>query len=90
MPPFYKERMLQMSDKRITGDGVVIIQAQQYRAVEQHRLDDLQRLPALIRSAVTTEKARRPTQPTRGSKQRRLEGKTRRGVIKAGRGRVDY
>lgn len=90
LPPFYKERLLQMRDNRITGDGVVIIKAQQYRTQEQNRLDALERLAALIRSAVTTEKARRPTQPTRGSKQRRLEGKTRRGAIKAGRGRVDY
>ena len=90
LPPFYKERLLQMRDNRITGDGVVIIKAQQYRTQEQNRLDALERLAALNRSAVPTEKARRPTQPTRGSKQRRLEGKTRRGAIKAGRGRVDY
>ncbi|HSC85539.1 MAG TPA: alternative ribosome rescue aminoacyl-tRNA hydrolase ArfB [Pseudomonas sp.] len=90
LPPFYKERLLELRDSRITGEGVVIIKAQQYRTQEQNRADALERLAELIRSAGKTEKARRPTKPTLGSKKRRLEGKSKRGAIKAGRGKVDF
>ncbi|OLU27392.1 class I peptide chain release factor [Pseudomonas sp. PA15(2017)] len=90
LPPLYKERLLAMRDSRITADGVVIIKAQQYRTQEQNRADALERLAELIRSAGKTEKARRPTKPTLGSKKRRLEGKAKRGAIKAGRGKVDF
>ena len=90
LPPFYKERLLELRDSRITEGGVVIIKAQQYRTQEQNRADALERLAELIRSAGKTEKARRPTKPTLGSKKRRLDGKSRRATVKAGRGKVDY
>ncbi|VXB68045.1 Peptidyl-tRNA hydrolase ArfB [Pseudomonas sp. 8BK] len=90
LPPFYKERLLVLRDSRITAEGVVIIKAQQYRTQEQNRADALERLAELIRSAVKIEKARRPTKPTLGSKKRRLQGKSIRGTIKAGRGKVDF
>ncbi|MDP3977724.1 MAG: alternative ribosome rescue aminoacyl-tRNA hydrolase ArfB [Pseudomonas sp.] len=90
LPAFYKERLLALRDSRITAEGVVIIKAQQYRTQEQNRTDALERLAELIRNAGKTEKARRPTKPTLGSKKRRLEGKTKRGTIKAGRGKVDF
>lgn len=90
LPPFYKERLLELRDSRINEGGVVIIKAQQYRTQEQNRADALERLAELIRSAGKTEKARRPTKPTLGSKKRRLDGKSRRATVKAGRGKVDY
>ncbi|MHA6493507.1 alternative ribosome rescue aminoacyl-tRNA hydrolase ArfB [Pseudomonas borbori] len=90
LPPFYKERLSALRDSRITADGVVVIKAQQYRTQEQNRADALERLAALIRLAGKAEKARRPTKPTLGSKKRRLEGKSIRGTIKAGRGKVDF
>lgn len=90
LPPFYKERLLALRDNRVTEEGVVIIKAQQYRTQEQNRADALERLAELIRNAGKVEKARRPTKPTLGSKKRRLEGKAKRGAIKAGRGRVDF
>lgn len=90
LPDFYKERLLALSDQRISGDGVVVIKAQQYRTQEQNREDALQRLAELIRSVATVQKKRKPTRPTLGSKTRRLEGKSKRGAIKAGRGKVDY
>ncbi|WP_322978566.1 alternative ribosome rescue aminoacyl-tRNA hydrolase ArfB [Pseudomonas sp. C11] len=90
LPPFYKERLLAASDSRITAEGVVIIKAQQFRTQEQNRADALERLAELIRNVAKTEKKRRPTKPTRGSQTRRLDGKSKRGTIKAGRGRVDY
>ncbi|AMO77796.1 alternative ribosome rescue aminoacyl-tRNA hydrolase ArfB [Pseudomonas citronellolis] len=90
LPDFYKERLLALSDQRISGDGVVVIKAQQYRTQEQNREDALERLAELIRSVATVQKKRKPTRPTLGSKTRRLEGKSKRGAIKAGRGKVDY
>ncbi len=90
LPDFYKERLLQLRDSRITADGVIIIKAQQYRTQEQNRADALERLAELIRSVTKVQKARRPTKPTLGSKKRRLEGKAKRGAIKAGRGKVDF
>ena len=90
LPLLYKERLLALRDQRITSDGVIIIKAQQYRTQEQNRNDALERLKELILAAIKVEKARRPTKPTLGSKKRRLEGKSQRGSIKAGRGKVDY
>ncbi|MNO85351.1 Peptidyl-tRNA hydrolase ArfB [compost metagenome] len=90
LPEFYKERLLALRDQRITGDGVIVIKAQQYRTQEQNREDALNRLAELIRSVGKVQKARRPTKPTLGSKTRRLEGKSKRGAIKAGRGKVDF
>ena len=90
LPPFYKERLLALRDQRITSDGVIIIKAQQYRTQEQNRSDALERLKELILAAIKVEKTRRPTKPTLGSKKRRLEGKSQRSSIKAGRGKVDY
>ncbi|WAN07959.1 alternative ribosome rescue aminoacyl-tRNA hydrolase ArfB [Stutzerimonas balearica] len=89
LPAFYKERLLALRDNRISDSGVIVLKAQRYRTQEQNRADALERLVALIRSVTKVEKARRPTRPTLASKTRRLEGKTRRGAIKAGRGRVD-
>lgn len=90
LPAFYKERLLVLRDQRISGDGVIVIKAQQYRTQEQNREDALQRLIELIRSAAKVEKKRHPTKPTYGSKQRRLEHKAKRGAVKAGRGKVEF
>lgn len=90
LPEFYKERLLGLRDSRITGDGVLIIKAQQYRTQEQNRADALARLAELIIAAGKIEKKRRPTKPTLGSKTRRLEGKARRSTIKMGRGKVEF
>ncbi|WP_028635458.1 alternative ribosome rescue aminoacyl-tRNA hydrolase ArfB [Pseudomonas parafulva] len=90
LPEFYKERLLALRDSRITGDGVLIMKAQQYRTQEQNRADALERLAQLIIGAGKVEKKRRPTKPTLGSKTRRLESKAKRSTVKAGRGRVEF
>jgi ribosome-associated protein len=90
LPETLKERLLTLRDGRISRDGVVVIKAQQYRTQEQNRADALERLATLIATANVQEKPRRPTKPTYGSKQRRLEGKSRRSGLKASRGRVDF
>jgi ribosome-associated protein len=88
LPDVLKMRLLAVSDHRITRDGVVVIKAQEHRTQEMNRAAALARLDELIRSVSVTRRARVATKPTRASTQRRLEGKTHRGEIKAGRGRV--
>ncbi|NQY34504.1 MAG: aminoacyl-tRNA hydrolase [Alteromonadaceae bacterium] len=88
LPDFYKERLLALKDKRITKEGVIVIKAQQYRTQEKNRDDAIERLVFLIKSAAVVHKSRRATKPTKASKTRRLEGKNRRGRVKAMRGRV--
>ncbi len=88
LPEAIKERLLALSDQRITTEGVVVIKAQTSRSLEQNKLDALQRLQALVDSVATLPKARKATKPTFGSKQRRLEGKATRSGVKQLRGRV--
>ncbi len=88
LPMDVKARLLSLRDTRITADGVVVIKAQTSRSQDANRADALARLNALVNSVAVPPKARRPTKPTYGSKQRRLEGKGIRSAIKAGRGKV--
>jgi ribosome-associated protein len=88
LPEAVKHRLMRRRDHRITEAGLVIIKSQQHRSLEMNREDALARLQELVDSAAIAPKTRKPTRPTRASKQRRLEGKTRRGRVKALRGRV--
>ncbi|MCP3176984.1 aminoacyl-tRNA hydrolase [Desulfuromonas sp. KJ2020] len=88
LPDFYKERLLALSDSRITKDGVIVLKAQQHRSQEMNREDALNRLAALIRSAGVVPKNRKATRPTKSSKTKRLDTKTKRGQIKSLRGKV--
>lgn len=88
LPPFYKQRLLEANHHLISDDGVVIIKAQEYRSQEMNREAALQRLINLIRELTTVEKVRRATRPTRASRERRLEGKSRRSNVKALRGKL--
>ena len=89
LPELAKERLLAQRDHRVTADGVIVIKAQQHRSQEQNRADALERLHDLVQKALIVPKRRKPTKPTRASKLRRLEDKTRRGALKRARGRVD-
>ncbi|WP_185268645.1 alternative ribosome rescue aminoacyl-tRNA hydrolase ArfB [Halopseudomonas xiamenensis] len=89
LPDFYKERLLQFKDQRISKEGIVVIKAQQYRTQEKNREDAIERLVQLIQAATVVEKTRRPTKATRSSQKRRMDSKTQRGKIKALRGRVE-
>jgi len=82
LPQFYKTRLLNVRDRRITREGVIVIKAQSSRSQERNREAALARLQALIRSVAATPKARRPTHPTRGSQRKRLERKTQHGRTK--------
>ena len=88
LPEHVKHRLLHRGDKRITRTGVVVIKAQQHRSLEMNREEALSRLQALVDAAAVVPKHRKATRPTRASRERRLEGKLRRGKIKALRGRV--
>ncbi len=88
LPELIKERLLAFSDQRITLEGVVVIKAQEHRSQEMNRADAIRRLVELVQGVAHTPKKRRPTKPTYGSQQRRLQGKSVRSGIKAGRGKV--
>jgi ribosome-associated protein len=88
LPGPVKERLLALRDQRISSEGVVVIKAQQFRSLEKNREDAFKRLQELVARAVIVRAKRRPTRPTRGSQKRRLEGKARRGGVKALRARV--
>jgi ribosome-associated protein len=88
LPDWLKARLLRMQDQRLTRAGELVIKAQQHRSQEMNRAEALERLHAIVEGAAHVPKIRRPTKPTRASKKRRIEGKIRRGRVKALRGRV--
>ncbi len=90
LPEAVKERLLQRPDQRVSGDGVIVIKAQSSRSLEQNKLEALARLQALVAEAARVLPPRKATRPTRGSQRRRLETKSQRGEIKAGRGKVGW
>ena len=89
LPDLYKEKLLMLKDQRISADGIIIIKAQQYRSQLKNREDALNRLQELIKSVTVARKKRRATKPTKGSQERRLESKVKRGRAKSLRGKVD-
>ena len=88
LPEWLKARLLQMKDQRLTRAGELVIKAQQHRSQEMNRAAALDRLHEIVEGAARVPKARKATKPTRSSKRKRLEGKIRRGRIKALRGKV--
>jgi ribosome-associated protein len=89
LPEDVKQRLLALSDQRITDEGVVVIKAQTSRSQDANRADALARLQELVDNVATPPRVRRATRPTFGSKQRRLEGKSQRSQVKAARGKVN-
>ncbi|MET0086195.1 MAG: alternative ribosome rescue aminoacyl-tRNA hydrolase ArfB [Sedimenticola sp.] len=90
LPDFYKQRLLNLKDSRISKEGIIVIKAQRFRTQEKNREDALERLRLLIRKVSVTQKKRIATKPTKAAKRRRLDNKTRRGQQKALRRKVDY
>lgn len=88
LPQEVKDRLLALSDQRITKDGVIVIKSQSARSRDQNKAEALIRLQALVAEAATINPIRRPTKPTFGSQQRRLKSKTVRAQVKAGRGKL--
>ena len=88
LPILYKQRLLKLQDRRINKEGVIIIKAQQFRTQEKNRDDALERLQNIIKGVTVVQKRRKPTKPSKGSMEKRLDSKTKRGKTKALRGRV--
>lgn len=88
LPLIYKERLLKLSDRRITSDGVVVIKADRHRSQEKNRAEALSRLAEIVRSVQAVAKRRRPTRPSKNAKTKRLDSKNKRGKLKALRGKI--
>ncbi|MCF7499532.1 alternative ribosome rescue aminoacyl-tRNA hydrolase ArfB [Pseudoalteromonas sp. L1] len=82
LPDFYKQRLLNLNDSRITKEGVVVIKSQNHRTQELNKEDALNRLKELIISATQVQKERRPTKPSKNSQRKRMDSKTKRGQTK--------
>lgn len=90
LPDPVKARLLRLSDRRISKEGVVVIKAQDHRSQGRNREEALERLAALIRRATIAPRKRKPTRPGKAARRRRLDAKTRRGRTKTLRGKVSY
>ncbi|WP_028918401.1 alternative ribosome rescue aminoacyl-tRNA hydrolase ArfB [Pseudoxanthomonas sp. J35] len=86
LPEPLRARLLARRDRRLTDDGVLVIDAQRYRTQERNRQDARERLAAFVAAGLAVPKRRIETKPTRASRQRRLQGKRERAEIKRGRG----
>lgn len=88
LPDDCKQRLLKVSDQRMTKDGVIVIKAQEHRTQDQNRAAALERLRELIQLAAVPPRKRKATKPSRGSKLRRMDSKKQRGKLKSLRGRI--
>ena len=88
LPEHIKQRLLKLSDQRITKEGVVVIKAQSFRTQEKNKDEALRRLHDMLASVAVLPPVRRATRPTRSSQKKRLESKTLRGQVKSMRGRI--
>ncbi len=89
LPEDVKARLLEQRDRRITGDGVLVIKAQRHRTQERNLEDARERLRELVLAATQRPKPRKATRPTLASQARRMDEKTKRSRIKSLRARVD-
>jgi ribosome-associated protein len=83
-----KERLSAQRDRRISKEGVIVIKAQRFRTQEKNRDDALERLQEIIKSATAIKKARRPTRPSKASKNKRMDSKTKHAKTKSLRGKI--
>ncbi len=83
LPDFYKQRLLNLNDSRITKEGVIVIKSQSHRTQEMNKEDALSRLKEIIVNATQVQKKRRATKPSKSSQRKRMDSKTKRGQTKA-------
>ena len=88
LPDIYKEKLLALSDQRISKDGIIVIKAQKFRSQGKNKEDALNRLKSLILKTMTRQKKRKPTQPSKSAKKKRLDYKIKHGKLKGLRRRV--
>ena len=82
LPEAVRARLAKLAGRRLTADGILVIEAKRYRSQERNRADALDRLIQLIACAAEPPKPRRPTRPSAASKRRQLESKRRRSRLK--------
>lgn len=82
LPEAVRARLMKLAGRRMTGDGVLVIEAKKYRSQEQNRFDAIQRFSELVRKASEKPKPRRKTRPTKAAKEERLKSKKQRGEVK--------
>jgi ribosome-associated protein len=87
LPEPVKQRLVRLAGRRMSSEGVLVIEASRFRSQERNREDARERLADLVAKAAIPPKPRKPTKPTAASKRRRLQAKSRRSMIKAGRGK---
>lgn len=91
LPENVRDRLRRLAGRRLTAEDIIVITAQRFRTQEHNKRDAFERLAALVAQARIEPRVRRPTRPTRASKERRLEGKQQRSRVKRRRGAVrDY
>ena len=90
LPEDVKARLVKLAGKRMTSDGVLVIEAKKYRSQEQNRLDAIQRFRTLLKTSLESPKPHKKTVPTKASRERRLQAKKSRGEIKKLRRPVEF
>jgi ribosome-associated protein len=90
LPGWLKERVLQARDRRITNEGVLVLQAQRFRTLERNRADARERMVVLLRAHTIVQEKRIATKPSRAAKKRRVEAKKARSTVKKLRGPADH
>ncbi len=89
LPESYKGKLLEISDSRLTSEGVIIIKAQKFRTQEKNKEDAIERLIELIIKSIKVQKKRRVSKPSKASKTKRMDNKTKHGRVKSLRKKVD-
>jgi ribosome-associated protein len=90
VPERLRERVARLAGRRLSNEGILVIEARRFRSQDRNRQDARERLAEIVRKAAAPPPPpRRPTKPTRGSKERRLAGKKRRAEVKRTRGDVE-
>ena len=90
LPDSYKQALLDLKDRRVSSDGVIVIKAQKYRSLEKNRHDALARLKQMCLDATVVKKTRRATKPSKSSQRKRLDRKTKHSTLKQTRKKIDY
>jgi len=90
LPDFYKEKLLSLKDSRISKSGILVIKAQRFRTQEKNKTDAIDRLLELIEKSTKVVKKRKLTRPTKASKVKRLDGKSRRSKLKESRSKIAF
>lgn len=88
LPAAVRQRLIALAGRKITAEGVLLIDSREHRTQAMNREAARARLAALVRRATVAPKHRRPTKVTRGAVERRLDSKKKRGSVKAGRSRT--